>query len=161
MNEHIQIIEVDHRTPSFCARLHALQMSAYAQEAALLGVHEFPPLALTPAQLASQEVRYFCILEGDQVLAALALEVMSHKQFLIASLVVAPPQQRRGLARKLLNATLAQFPSHRFQVSTARLNLPACQLYRQSGFVEIAQRRISLASGEHLDLVTFSTPQLA
>ena len=155
MTELGRIIEVDHRTLDVCARLHDLQMAAYAQEATLLGVEEFPPIALTPAQLAKQDVRYFCTQDGEHLLAALALERMSQKQYLIASLVVAPAQQRRGLARHLLQSILQLFPMHRFQVNTARLNVPACQLYLKCGFNEVAQRRINLANGEQLDLVTF------
>ncbi len=154
--ETAHICEVDHRQPELCARLHALQMAAYAQEAALLGVHEFPPLAVTLAQLAAQQVRYFCVMQAEEIFAALALEEINASQsWLIASLVVAPAQQRRGLARRLLAEVLQRFPQHHFQVSTASLNQPACQLYLRSGFRELARRKVRLKDGKSLQLVSF------
>ncbi len=157
MIEDIQIREVDHRQPEVFAPLHALQMAAYAQEADLLDVHEFPPLAVTQQQLAQQAARYFCLFQGEQICAALALETLADAQhYLIASLVVAPEQQRKGFARRLLQAVLQHFPQHCFQVSTASLNLPACQLYLSSGFRQKSKRKVHLQNGKTLQLVKFS-----
>lgn len=139
------ILDINHRDLANARRLHAVQMAAYAQEAQLLGIADFPPLRLSVAELAAQEMRYFAVSEGDAVLAALALEATAERSiWRIASVVVAPNQQRRGWARRLLQEVVRRHPEATLEVSTAANNLPACQLYLALGFSPTEQTWVPL-----------------
>src|SRR4051812_10379235 len=101
----IDIKPLDAELPSIAAGIHAVQMRAYAQEAALLGARDFPPLRRRIEDVAGDAQCYFGACAGHEVVGALgcvwlAGECLDANSTLdIVSLVVAPDWQRRGIAR--------------------------------------------------------------
>lgn len=123
-------------------RLHALQRAAYAQEASLLGVGRFAPLERSLEDLEERgELFLGAFVEGELVGALGHEPDDAPETTLISSLVVDPTWQRRGIARRLVDAALARFGERPVTVSTAVANLPALALYRQLGFVP-GRRRV-------------------
>jgi len=51
MANKFKIINVDHRDARVAAKLHAVQILAYRQEAELLGVKDFPPLTVSVSDI--------------------------------------------------------------------------------------------------------------
>lgn len=143
------IAALDHRVLANAQRLHALQMAAYAQEAALLGARYFPPLERTVQDIQSGCETYLAALEHSTLIGVLGLEQDSGVLH-IASLVVAPASQRQGVARALMLAVLAQHGTQTITVQTGARNLPALALYTQFDFIETKRWRVG---PEPLELV--------
>ena len=138
--ERSMIRHLDQRNCTVAAAIHALQMAAYAQEAALLGVTDFPPLRRTVADIRADDARYFGASVETTLAGVIWIETgETELQTTIAGLVVAPAYQRRGIARRLLRHVLHAFPGQTFTVSTGAANLPALALYTAFGFVEVAR----------------------
>lgn len=132
----LQITPLNHRDAATAARIHAVLLPAYAQEAQLLGARDFPPMRRSAADIQAEEAFYLGALDGDSLLGALALGPDEEPgQLLIGTLVVHPAQQRRGVARALLAEMLRQGAGTAFAVATGADNLPALALYRGAGFV--------------------------
>ncbi|MEZ4580509.1 MAG: GNAT family N-acetyltransferase [Caldilineaceae bacterium] len=131
---------LDHRNVVVANRIHAVQMAAYAQEAALLGATDFPPLRRTVADIRADDARYVGALVETTLAGVIWIETEGNPlQATIAGLVVAPAYQRRGIARRLLRHVLHAVPGQTFTVSTGAANLPALALYTVFGFVEVAR----------------------
>lgn len=90
------ILRLDTRDDGIAAALWQLFQDAYAIEAALLDVTDFPPLRRTVADIQGSHTEFHGILAGGE-LAAVA-ELAREPDFCIDALVVAPTQFRRGLA---------------------------------------------------------------
>lgn len=73
----------------------------------------------------------------------------------IASLVVSPAHQRRGVARTLVSAVIAQHAGVELTVQTGAANAPALALYAELGFVEC---RRWLVGDPPLELVRLRRP---
>lgn len=117
-------------------------MTAYAQEARLLGVEHFEPLRITAEEIQFSREQHLAALKGDEMLGAIAFEDSIEDRcpsIHIASLVVAPMHQRRGIGRRLVRAVVDATQTV-LTVSTAVGNTPAIELYRQLGFVETTRR---------------------
>lgn len=132
--------------------LHQLWQAAYSQEAELLGISDFPPLAVGPEELQSSRAAWYGVWQGGaHLLAACAIE--QQEEFCqISAMLVTPDAQRQGLASRLLTHVCERYPEARLQVGTAGGNHAALALYRQAGFVPIAQQRVPLGQGQ-LDYV--------
>src|SRR6185295_2325550 len=115
-----------------------VQMLAYAQEAKLLGAIDFPPLRRTVEEIRTREEEFFVALVGGEMVGAISVQPdqdgMGRN---IASLVVAPASQRRGIARQLMTEVLRRYGDAALTVQTGVRNEPALNLYAQLGFVEI------------------------
>ncbi len=132
-------------------QLHAVQMSAYAQEAELLGATYFPPLQRTVEDLRASAEKFLVVSTGSKIVGAIS--VLPDEEGLgvnIASLVVAPQFQRCGIGRTLMTAVLAANEGTGHTVQTGVKNLPALALYQQFGFFEL---RRWLVGREPLELV--------
>ena len=140
-----------HREAGTARAIHAIQQAAYAQEAALLGVRVFAPLETTVADIVASAESYFGLVVDGAPVAVLGIEPIDGGAWLIASLVVTPAQQRRGMARLLLGAVLERHRGAAIEVSTGTKNTPALALYTQFGFVE--QRRRIVGSTEPIEIV--------
>ena len=128
---------LDHRNAVVANRIHAVQMAAYAQEAALLGATDFPPLRRTVADIRADDARYVGALVETTLAGVIWIETEGNPpQSTIAGLVVAPAYQRRGIARRLLSHVLQEHPDQTFIVATGVDNGPALALYTAFGFVE-------------------------
>ena len=137
------IARLDHRRAEVARRIHAVLMLAYAQEAALLQVRHFAPLARTVADIQAQADLYLGAVERGALIGALSFAPDDEPgQFIVNALVVHPAHQRRGIGRALLLEALRLGDGHTFAVSTAAANAPALALYGGLGFV--AYRRGSI-----------------
>jgi ribosomal protein S18 acetylase RimI-like enzyme len=147
---------IDHRSRRMAQRIHAIQLSAYTQEAELLGAVDFPPLRRTCADIENSNERFFGGYLNGVLVGIIALEGVSMAtEVRISSLVVAPASQRRGVGRALLSATVSEFATKVIVVSTGAGNAPALALYTQFGFAEINRHRIG---PEALQVVLLSRP---
>lgn len=132
----LRIEVLDQHDPAVAARLLAVWLPAYAQEAALLQARHFPPLDRTADSLRASSEFFLGALAGEELLGAVVLGPDDEAaQIQINALVVHPQHQRRGIARALLHEALRRGPGMAFSVATAAQNAPALALYREFGFV--------------------------
>jgi ribosomal protein S18 acetylase RimI-like enzyme len=152
----IRVTHIDHRLPETARELHAVQMAAYRQEAALLGAVRFPPLERTVADIAQSSERFLGAYLGDHARRS-ARHMPDEKDscITIASLVVSPAHQRGGIARMLVSATVAQHPGVELTVQTGAGNAPALALYERFGFRECRRWRVG---DPPLELVKLKRP---
>jgi ribosomal protein S18 acetylase RimI-like enzyme len=142
----------NHRLFDVARAIHGVQMLAYAQEAAVLGVASLPPLKLTVEQLkASEECFHAAYLSTTLVGAVGVTDKPDTSMLIINSLVVHPAHQRVGIATRLLLHVLAASSASSIRVSTGAGNQPALALYRKHGFVEykrwfVGTERLELAA---------------
>jgi ribosomal protein S18 acetylase RimI-like enzyme len=142
----------NHRLFDVAQAIHAVQMLAYAQEAALLGVPSLPPQRLTVAQLQSSGERFAAAYVASTLVGAVGVINKNEASLLVInSLVVHPAHQRLGIATRLLRHVLAAADAASIRVSTGAGNEPALALYRRHGFVEykrwfVGPERLELAS---------------
>ena len=151
MSGSVRIQRVDHTQERVAREIHAVQMSAYVQEAKLLGAVYFPPLLRTVADVRTCGEEFFVAYVVDELVAGISVspdpEGMGRN---IASLVVAPPFQRRGIASSLMAEVLLRYGASILTVQTGAKNTPALSLYTQAGFAEF---RRWLVGREPLELV--------
>jgi len=126
-------------------------MSAYAQEARLLGVEEFPPLTRTVEDVRTCTEDFLAVYVGSELVGSISVEP-EREGVVIASLTVAPAFQRRGFASALVEAVLRRHGSGLISVQTGAANLPALDLYARTGFVETGRRRLDAESLEVVEL---------
>ena len=131
----VHVVAVDHRDAAVARRLHAVLVLAHAQESALLQLKTPMPLLRTPADLQAGSEIYLGAFVGDTLVGAVSLARDDEpEQVAIATLVVHPAYQRRGVARALLEAALTLGDGVVFVVQTGALNAPALALYQRFGF---------------------------
>ena len=147
---------IDHSLEAVACQIHSVQMSAYAEEAKLLGAVYFPPLYRTVEDIRTCQEEFIATYVVEQLVGAVSVwpdpEGMGKN---IASLVVAPAFQRRGIARCLVAEVLHRYGDSNLTVQTGARNEPAIHLYRQSGFVEL---RRWFVDQEPLELVKLHRP---
>jgi ribosomal protein S18 acetylase RimI-like enzyme len=142
---------VDHRIEIVAKAIHRVQILAYAQEAALLGVSHFPPLLVTVNDVLNSDEQYFAAFEGENLVGVISTEADdSINGRTITSLVVDPNFQRRSIATRLITLIIEMNGSQCLAVQTGAKNIPAMNLYRQKGFIET--RRFQAAE-QPLELV--------
>ena len=116
-------------------QIHAVLALAYAQEALLLGLPDFPPLQRSSADLQADSDAYLGARIGGELVGALAFGPDPEGgQLLVSVLVVAPDFQRRGVARALMTHLLSLAGPWPVAVATAQANTPAVLLYEGLGF---------------------------
>jgi len=121
------------RHPPHAERLLALQRSAYAREAALIGVDAIPPLREELPDLLAAGHAWLGRFDGPLLVGALAWEI--HRgEVEITRLVVDPAHARRGHGGELLDAVGRLHPGRPASVMTGAANAPALALYRGRGF---------------------------
>ena len=122
---------------AFCEapQIHRLFQRAYAVEAKLINVRDFPPLLRSCKEIQEAKSEFFGIRSEAELRAVIELE-QQPGAILTASLVVDPDYFRLGLACLLLEHVMSVFPDRALRVETATANLPAMALYASLGFVE-------------------------
>ncbi|MBN1835469.1 MAG: GNAT family N-acetyltransferase [Spirochaetales bacterium] len=120
-------------------QLLRLQRLAYHREAELIGYRAIPALRDTAATLRASGESFHALLQGNRPLGVISWrrdgEVVE-----ICRLVVHPRAWRRGVASRLLEHLEGICSAAALEVSTARANIPALQLYRRHGFGESSRR---------------------
>jgi ribosomal protein S18 acetylase RimI-like enzyme len=130
-----EVQPLEHRLLSIATQIHALQMAAYTQEAALLEVEHFPPLERSLQDVLESDEVFLGAVAEQELVGCIAYEIQADG-WLISSLVVSPQHQRLGMARALLKAVLELARGHQLEVATGAKNTPALALYRSVGFLE-------------------------
>jgi GNAT superfamily N-acetyltransferase len=144
---------MDHQALACAQSLHALQQISYAQEAALLQAKHFPPLLRTLEQLMVSEEVFLGAFAENILVGAISTEHDTQGDLIIASLVVHPAQQRQGIARALLRATLQSARTKPIHVATGARNTPVLRLYASLGFIE---KKRWMVGEEALELVALT-----
>jgi ribosomal protein S18 acetylase RimI-like enzyme len=128
------ISEVSLADESVLAEVFAVARAAYASEAALLWITDFPPLRETLADLCRCSDHFIVYRKDARIVGVLSC-VCEGESVRITRLVVQPAHSRRGIASALLAEFEREFDSaSRFIVSTASGNLPAIRLYERFGY---------------------------
>jgi ribosomal protein S18 acetylase RimI-like enzyme len=142
----------DHCSLEIARAIHGVQMLAYAQEAALLGMPSLPPQQLTVEQLQASDERFTAAYLSSTLVGAVGvIDKPDVSMRVINSLVVHPAHLRAGIATRLLLHVLAAAEAASIRVSTGAGNEPALALYRKHGFVEykrwfVAPERLALVA---------------
>ena len=127
--------KLEHQSLAVAHSIHGVQMLAYAQEAVLIGVSYFPPLGRTVQDVMGSSELFIGAFEEDELVGAVSLCHNEEKSAInIASLVVHPKHQRRGIGLQLLRYAIDEFGSSAITVQTAAANKPAVSLYAHCGF---------------------------
>jgi len=151
-----RIEPVDHTMTSVACEIHTVQLGAYSQEARLLGSVSFPPLRQTIDDIVRSGETFIAAYLDDALAGAISVCPDQRRGGNnISSLVVAPQFQRRGIGRRLLARVICEYGSASLTVQTGAKNLPAFNLYAESGFAEISRWR---AGAEQLELVELHRP---
>jgi ribosomal protein S18 acetylase RimI-like enzyme len=133
----VSIVPLDHHDLAVAEQIRAVHALAYAQEARLLQVNDFPPLRRTAEDIQSSEECYLGALQDGAIVGALSVAPDDEPgQVLVTSLVVHPDHQRNGIARSLMLELFRLGNRDVFAVCTAAANVPAIALYRGLGFTE-------------------------
>jgi ribosomal protein S18 acetylase RimI-like enzyme len=128
-------------------------MLAYAQEAKLLEVEQFPPLLVTVEDIRSSNEQFIAAFDGDQIVGAISVEVDHESSgWGIASLVVDPKFQRHGIASLLISEVMNTYEGTILTVQTGAKNLPALTLYKKHSFIEFSR---FFVDDKSLELVRF------
>ena len=152
----LSAVPVDHAAEYVARAIHAVQMSAYAQEARLLGVVEFPPLTRTVEDIRATAEAFLAVHVGPQLVGSASVEPdPEYGGMAIASLTVAPAFQRRGIATALLAELLRRHGAGSLTVQTGTKNAPALRLYEPFGFVAVRRWVVGQESLEIVKLRRF------
>lgn len=127
-------VPLDSSSVEIAVQIHALFQAAYAVEARLIGVQDFPPLKRTVDQIRESPFR-FLGFRTDFELGAAVEYGLEGERLSIHSLVVDPRLFRRGLGRRLMDHLLDQLAWKTAEVETGAANQPAIALYERLGFV--------------------------
>jgi GNAT superfamily N-acetyltransferase len=156
MDTEIRLEPLDHQRVSTARQIHAVQMLAYTQEAQLLGANSFPPLMRSVEEVRSSEEQYLGAFVSDELVGAVSVGPDEDGVDLcIASLVVAPQWQKRGVGTSLIEAVVDQYGTRDLTVQTGVMNLPALHLYERYGFAETCRW---LVGREPLELIKLRRP---
>jgi ribosomal protein S18 acetylase RimI-like enzyme len=137
MSPRLAISLSDHTQEAIATAIHAIQIRAYAQEALLLGLTDFPPLKQRVGNVLTSNSDFLVAEWGGQLVGAIEVESVSGKpESSLSSVVVDPPFQRRGVAEQMLKDVLHRYAHRTITVQTAILNTPALKLYSKFGFIE-------------------------
>lgn len=133
------VVRLSHEDIEVAEKLKALHDAAYAVEARLLGLDEFPPLNRALESYANSTSAFFGYMRNGDCVGSVEIEALDFSGIEVASLVVDPRFARQGIATKLMMHVLNKAGSGRIVVSTAGANVPAIKLYEGLGFEKVDQ----------------------
>jgi ribosomal protein S18 acetylase RimI-like enzyme len=143
----VRIELLDQRVDGVARQIHAILVLAHAQEAALLGPGPGGTAPRSARDLRTDGGYHLGAFDGDALVGALSLAPDDEpSQIAIASLVVHPAHQRRGIARSLVGEALRRTAGTALAVTATAANLPALALYRSHGFVVYRHGSIGLGA---------------
>jgi ribosomal protein S18 acetylase RimI-like enzyme len=118
-------------------QIHGLLQLAHTQEAALLDLDGQTSASQSAEDIQSSRQFYLGAIEGSLLVGATSVGPDEEpEQLSIATLIVHPGYQRRGIGRSLVAEALHRGRGMAFSVSVAAKNVPALALYRELGFIE-------------------------
>lgn len=130
----MRVSKLNHRDRQQAIQIWQLFQSAYAIEAQVLGLHDFPPLNRTIRHIQEATTSFYGGWQATELVAATEIEDLGEAQFHINSFGVSPDHFRKGYGSTLLDDVLALLCWRQITVTTAVANLPALQLYKKHGF---------------------------
>ncbi len=131
----LSLSSINHRSHAVAHQIHAVQMAAYKQEAELLRVDRFPPLARTVDDVLTSLEEFIGAFDGGTLAGVLsACPDEEGRGISISSLVVHPAYQKRGLGLALVREATQRYLGSELTVQTAAANIPALTLYERLGF---------------------------
>ena len=130
----IQIVRIDQYEASQARALHDLLQCAYRDEAATIGLSDFPPLSRTIEAIGLSDNDFFGCWGSEGLRAAIEVAPAMTEGIAIHSLVVVPAYHRRSYATQLIRYVIELYPDSTLSVQTAAANLPALNLYQKFGF---------------------------
>lgn len=134
----IEIAQVDPSTDRLSAeKILAVQRSAYAVEAELIGDDRIPLLHESVDDLCAAQVHWLVARDLDEILGAAAWSGSE-----IDRLVVAPHAHRQGIERALVEVMLNSIAGQQLLVATGRDNGPARRLYESLGFAHTENQEV-------------------
>ena len=119
-------------------KIFLLFQLSYTVEAKLLGAVEFPPLKRPLESYVQSKNSFFGYFDQKEFAGIIEIEYNNHCTN-IHSLVVKPDLFRTGIARKMLEFIFNKYDSQHVIVETGHKNIPASELYKRMGFIEIKQ----------------------
>ncbi len=143
---------LDHCNPEIAEAILAVQMAAYRQEAALLGLQDFPPLRQTLAGVRASTDSFYGLHMDSTLAGVIAVGAGETGVMAINALTVHPDHQRRGIGARLLGDVIARHGDGGLIVQTAVRNTPALILYGQAGFLQMRHWTIGADALELVEL---------
>lgn len=125
-----------HREPDVAQSIVDLQRIAYGVEAELIDYAKLPPLADTPQDIMASGERFFGFFNGWNLAGMIACEGIRNG-LLISRLCVHPDTARQGIGSRLVLHVVSHAETT-VNVTTARDNYPAINLYTRIGFQPIS-----------------------
>jgi ribosomal protein S18 acetylase RimI-like enzyme len=128
---------LDHREPTVAQRIHTVLALAHAQEARLVRSDQDATPARSVGEIQACDEHFLGAVAGDRLIGSVSVGADDEPdQINVASLVVDPEYQRRGVAHALMLEALRRGQSAPFSVVTSEANAPALALYASLGFVQ-------------------------
>ncbi len=133
---HRMITKLDNSDEKVANQIFTVFQRSYQVEAQLIGTLDFPPLFRSVEDIACSKTQFYGFIENECVAAIIETSV-EEKHSDINSLTVDPNYFRKGIASKLIRFVLDEIEFSEAVVETAVVNLPAINLYKKYGFIEI------------------------
>jgi len=133
----LRIEPLNHRDPAVARCIHAVLVSAHAQEVDLLQLDGSALSERTADDIQRSNEYFLGAYQGETLAGAVSIGPDDEpRQLTIASLSVNAEHQRQGIGRLLVSEALRRGNGAAFSVVSAAANTPALALYRGLGFQE-------------------------
>jgi ribosomal protein S18 acetylase RimI-like enzyme len=130
------ITKLDNSDEKVANQIFNVFQRSYQVEAQIIGTLDFPPLFRSMEDIACSKTQFYGFIENECVAAIIETSI-EEKYLDINSLTVEPNYFRKGIAGKLIRFILDEIEFSEAIVETAVVNLPAINLYKKHGFIEI------------------------
>lgn len=144
------IKKIDITDAAIAEEVLRIQIPSYRVEAELIDFYEIPPLKDTVDTLRNCGETFYGYYINNELCGAIAI-MIENNIIDIHRLIIHPNHFRKGIAKQLLqHIESVGVSGNVIVVSTGSKNVPAVNLYKQSGYVETGvikvEDRLSLTS---------------